>query len=247
MRHLASLLSTAALASAHGFVTNASIGGQTYQFYDPNTDPYMNPPPQRISRRIPGNGPVEDVSSIDVQCNGYTAGGVEGSEPAPLHAVAEAGSKVTLWWTLWPESHMGPVLTYMARCPDAGCHEYEPGDDKVWFKVQEAGREGTSDNWASDAIQSAGNPGVEYTIPACIEAGYYLVRHEVIALHAAWQYPGAQFYPGCHQLEVTGGGSTVPGNLVSFPGAYAGDDPGITYDAYKASEYTIPGPALFTC
>ena len=55
----------------------------------------------------------------------------------------------------------------------------------------------------------------------------------MLALHAAWEYPGAQFYPGCHQLEVTGGGSTVPSSLVSFPGAYAGSDPGITYDAYK--------------
>lgn len=86
-----------------------------------------------------------------------------------------------------------------------------------------------------------------YTIPECIEPGYYLVRHEIIALHAAYSYPGAQFYPGCHQLEITGSGSTAPSGLVSFPGAYAGTDAGITYDAYKATEYTIPGPALFSC
>ncbi len=72
-----------------------------------------------------------------------------------------------------------------------------------------------------------------YTIPSCLKAGFYLVRHEIIALHASWAYPGAQFYPGCHQLQVTGGGSTVPGSLVSFPGAYKGTDAGITYDAYK--------------
>jgi len=74
----------------------------------------------------------------------------------------------------------------------------------------------------------------DYTIPGCLRAGYYLVRHEIIALHAAWTYPGAQFYPGCHQIRVTGGGSTVPSsNLVGFPGAYRGSDAGITYDAYK--------------
>ncbi|RMZ69512.1 cellulose-growth-specific [Pyrenophora seminiperda CCB06] len=66
-------------------------------------------------------------------------------------------------------------------------------------------------------------------------------------LHAAYQYPGAQFYPGCHQLKVTGGGSTKPTGLVSFPGAYKGSDAGITYDAYKAQPYTIPGPKKFTC
>lgn len=72
-----------------------------------------------------------------------------------------------------------------------------------------------------------------YTIPSCITPGYYLVRHEIIALHASYQYPGAQFYPGCHQLKVTGGGSKTPSGLVAFPGAYKGSDPGITYDAYK--------------
>ena len=74
---------------------------------------------------------------------------------------------------------------------------------------------------------------VEYTIPACIEDGFYLVRHETIALHSAFAYPGAQVYPGCHQLEVTGGGSTQPNDLVGFPGAYLPTDPGITYDAYQ--------------
>lgn len=74
-----------------------------------------------------------------------------------------------------------------------------------------------------------------YTIPSCLKKGFYLVRHEIIALHAAWTYPGAQFYPGCHQLNVTGGGSaTAPAaKLVAFPGAYKPTDPGVTYDAYK--------------
>lgn len=116
----------------------------------------------------------------------------------------------------------------------------------VWFKVQEAGRTGTSDVWASDVLEKAGGF-ISYTIPSCLAPGSYLVRHEVIALHAAYAYPGAQFYPSCHQIEVTGSGSTTPSALVSFPGAYAAADPGITYDAYKASEYTIPGPAIFTC
>lgn len=80
-----------------------------------------------------------------------------------------------------------------------------------------------------------------YTIPSCLKKGFYLVRHEIIALHAAYTYPGAQFYPGCHQLNITGGGSTVPAaGLVAFPGAYKGSDSGITYDAYKGK---LPTPA----
>jgi hypothetical protein len=247
MKCILSLLSAAALVAAHGYVDTATIGGKTYQFYQPNTDPYTNPTPQRVSRAIPGNGPVEDANLIDVQCNGWTGGGVSGSKPAALHADAAAGSTVNLKWTLWPESHVGPVLTYMARCPDAGCNNWQPGSSKVWFKVQEGGREGTSDNWAATPLMKAGNSGVNYTIPSCLKPGYYLVRHEIIALHSAYSYPGAQFYPGCHQLKVSGSGSTTPGNLVSFPGAYSGSDAGITYDAYKPTSYKIPGPALFKC
>jgi hypothetical protein len=116
----------------------------------------------------------------------------------------------------------------------------------VWFKVQENGRQGTSNVWGSTPLQKAGSA-VTYTIPKCISGGYYLVRHEILALHAAYQYPGAQFYPGCHQLKVTGGGSTKPTGLVGFPGAYKGTDAGITYDAYKAQAYTVPGPKKFTC
>jgi hypothetical protein len=87
--------------------------------------------PQRISRKILSNGPVQDVTSIDLQCGGYTPDGVIGSEPAPLHAPVEAGSTVNLKWTLWPDSHMGPALTYMARCPDEGCDQWLPGEECV--------------------------------------------------------------------------------------------------------------------
>lgn len=82
------------------------------------------------------------------------------------------------------------------------------------------------------------NNGVQYTIPECLEPGFYLVRHELIALHAAFAYPGAQFYPGCHQLEVTGSGTTIPTGLVGFPGAYSPEDSGVTYDAYAGK--TLP-------
>ncbi|KAI9149920.1 Polysaccharide monooxygenase Cel61a [Paramyrothecium foliicola] len=247
MRFIASLLSAAGLVAAHGYVDNATIAGQVYQFYQPYQDPYMNPAPQRISRSIPGNGPVENLDLIDVQCNGWSSGGVVGSKPAALHADAPAGSTVNLKWTLWPDSHVGPSITYMARCPDSGCNNWQPGSSKVWFKVQEAGREGTSNNWAASPLMKAGNAGVNYVIPSCLKPGYYLVRHELLALHSAWSYPGVQFYPGCHQLRVTGSGNTTPGNLVGFPGAYAASDPGVTYDAYKATTYKIPGPALFKC
>ena len=73
------------------------------------------------------------------------------------------------------------------------------------------------------------------------------MRHEIIALHAAYTYPGAQFYPDCIQIEVTGCGDSLPDDsfLVSFPGAYTADTPGIVYDVYTNTiAYPIPGPAL---
>lgn len=107
----------------------------------------------------------------------------------------------------------------------------------VWFKIQEGGRDGTSNTWADSPLMVAGNAGAQYTIPSCLKAGYYLVRHEIIALHAAYTYPGAQWYPGCHQLYVSSSGSTVPSDLVAIPGAYSPTDPGITYDAYTGEPF----------
>ncbi|KAF2196699.1 endoglucanase IV precursor [Delitschia confertaspora ATCC 74209] len=241
------VLGAVGLATAHGYVDNATINGVTYNGYQPYMDPYMSPARSLIFRPIQGNGPVQDVTYSDLQCGGDTVNGIQGSKPAALHAEAAAGSKVTLKWTLWPDSHAGPVITYMARCPDAGCNNWLPGSSAVWFKVAEEGRTGTSNTWGDSKLMVNGNAGAQYTIPSCLKPGYYLVRHEIIALHSAYAYPGAQFYPGCHQLKVTGSGSTVPSSLVAFPGAYKGTDAGITYDMYKAQTYTIPGPAVFKC
>ena len=60
-----------------------------------------------------------------------------------------------------------------------------------WFKIQEDGYDGT--NWAVDRMIS-NNGKVDITIPSCIPDGQYLMRHELIALHSATSYPGAQFY-----------------------------------------------------
>ncbi|CAE6387439.1 unnamed protein product, partial [Rhizoctonia solani] len=90
-------------------------------------------------------------------------------------------------------------------------------------------------------------------IPKCIPSGHYFLRAEIIGLHGASTYPGAQLYMECAQINVTGGGNASPAT-VSFPGAYAGTDPGITVNIYvrfilypPLTSYTIPGPRPFTC
>ncbi|KAH6907153.1 hypothetical protein BKA70DRAFT_1284073, partial [Coprinopsis sp. MPI-PUGE-AT-0042] len=39
--------------------------------YLPYVDPYMSPTPQCIVRKVPWNGPVENLDLLDFQCNSY--------------------------------------------------------------------------------------------------------------------------------------------------------------------------------
>ncbi|EJD49498.1 glycoside hydrolase [Auricularia subglabra TFB-10046 SS5] len=246
MRSIFVLLGAISSALAHGYVQEVTANGVKHSGYLPYSDPYYNPIPDRIIRPIPGNGPVEDVNLIDMQCNGYSAGGVVGSKPAPIFATVAAGSSVTLNWTAWPDSHLGPIITYMAYAP-SDITKWNPGSSKVFFKVAEAGY--SNGVWA--ATKLINNNGIyTFTVPKSLKAGQYLVRHEIIALHGAWQYPGAQFYPSCIQLQVTGSGtSTGPSSgLVAFPGAYTASTPGVVFDVYQGnpSSYPIPGPAVWS-
>lgn len=90
---------------------------------------------------------------------------------------------------------------------------------------------------------------IPITIPSCIPAGDYLMRNEQVALQLAQATNGAQFFLSCAQIRVTGGGSTQPADLVSFPGAYKADDPGILINVNNPvpTSYTNPGPAPFAC
>jgi cellulase len=64
----------------------------------------------------------------------------------------------------------------------------------------------------------------------------YLIRAEMVGLHegdVSWlKSPsrGAQFYPDCVQVEVTGNGTVELPAGVSFPGAYSYDDPGVVHN-----------------
>ena len=146
-------------------------------------------------------------------------------------------------------SHPGPVIVYLAKVDNAA----STGTSGLrWFKVAEAGL--NNGRWAVDDLIA--NGGWSYfNMPTCIAPGQYLMRAEIIALHNAGSSQGAQFYIGCAQINVTGGGSTSPSSTVSFPGAYSASDPGILINIYgtggstnnNGKAYQIPGPQLFTC
>ena len=53
-----------------------------------------------------------------------------------------------------------------------------------WFKIYEDGLTVSTAQWAVDRmIANAGK--VTFTIPACIESGQYLLRHEIIGASAS--------------------------------------------------------------
>lgn len=108
--------------------------------------------------------------------------------------------------------------------------------------------------WSYPDNLIANNGWAYFTLPTCLAPGQYLMRVEIIALHSAYSAGGAQFYTSCGQLSVSGSGTLSPAT-VSFPGAYAESDPGITINIYGSSgqpdnngkAYTAPGPAVVTC
>lgn len=236
---VASTLLSAQQASAHGIVSDLKVGDDWYTGSLPFQDPYVQGGVERIvwSFYDNGNGPVEDVSSDDIVCN-------KNAKAAALTAPINAGDKVLLDWTTWPDSHKGPVMTYLADC-DGECSSATPSSLK-WFKINHAGYDASSKTWASDTLIKNNNSWT-VTIPSKLKSGNYLLRHEILALHSAGSSGGAQFYPMCANLKVSGSGSATPDSTVSFPGAYKADDAGILVNIYNGlTSYTIPGPAVWS-
>ncbi|RPB03375.1 hypothetical protein L873DRAFT_1731872 [Choiromyces venosus 120613-1] len=231
-----SALGAATGALAHGLVSQILIDGTLYDNYSPYIDPYKNPKPERIGWTTPGNGPV-GVTAAGMACN-------TGSTAGSLSAPATAGSSIKFFWTVWPESHRGPTMTYLAKCPGTDCTTADP-TTLNWFKIDHAGLNADR-TWISDTIV-AQNSTWTVTIPSDIASGPYLLRHELLALHAAFDANGAQPYPMCANLQITGTGSAVPTDTVKFPGGYSPTDPGILINIYypAVTNYTIPGPAPY--
>ncbi|PSR92271.1 glycosyl hydrolase family 61-domain-containing protein [Coniella lustricola] len=163
------------------------------------------------------------------------------AQPANMTATVSAGGSVEFQWTAWP--HPGPVITYVAQCA-SDCTD--PSLDKStleWVKIDEGGFDVPSQTWAAyDLI--ANNNSWTVTVPSELPTGNYVFRHEIIAVHGSEALNGAQNYPQCVNIAVTGGGSaTLSGTLGTE--LYTPTDPGIYFNPYTTLlNYTIPGPAL---
>ncbi|KLU92216.1 cellulose-growth-specific protein [Magnaporthiopsis poae ATCC 64411] len=224
-----SLLAAPLAAQAHYIFSQLIVNGQAkggdYTYIRKNSNSYM----PSFTNDI--------VNSPDLRCN-------SGARPGTAQTyTVKAGDKVgfKLWYNEFIE-HPGPGFVYMSKAPGS-VNTYDGSGD--WFKAYETGLCGGQPNqdtawctWQKDRI--------EFTIPARIPPGEYLVRVEHLAIHESHVGKG-QFYMECAQLKIEGPGGGKPGPLVKIPGIYKASDPGIAYNKWtnRPAKYVMPGPAVW--
>jgi lytic cellulose monooxygenase (C1-hydroxylating) len=81
-------------------------------------------------------------------------------------------------------------------------------------------------------------------IPTDIAPGNYVLRHEIIVLHAAGQINGAQDYSFCYNLAIDSEGTATPDGIAATE-FYEASDPGIKFDLFShLKTYIISGVSL---
>jgi hypothetical protein len=279
------VLAAIPLVTAHGHVNKIVADGKEYAgttpewFYNQASKP--DTPGWYAENQDNGFVAPSAFSDPDIICHKKAT---VGGKPVPI----SAGGKLDLTWVwfsrrlhrytsyaatnapiqnTWPESHHGPVLTYMALV-DGEFSAVDKASLK-WFKIKEGGLISGSNpgTWASDELM-ANSLTESVTVPSNIKPGNYVVRHEIIGLHSAGNPDGAQNYPQCTfhlpcrnrivlttsfsgiNVKVTGSGSEDPcssgADCAVGTALYKEDDPGILISIYGTlSNYQIPGPALY--
>ncbi|CAG8882941.1 unnamed protein product [Penicillium nalgiovense] len=222
---LSTLLASATLVAGHGYVSSIVADGKSYTGYLVDKYAYMSDPPDSVGWATTatdlGFEDGTEYQDPNIICHRDGAN-------AALSATVTAGSSIDLQWTPWPESHHGPVITYLASC-NGDCTTVDK-TTLEFFKIEEVGLiDGTNPpgTWAADDLIAAGISGLSRSLPLSLRTN------------------GAQNYPQCFNLEVTGGGSDVPEGTPGME-LYTNTDPGILFDIYSSlTSYDIPGPALY--
>ncbi|KAG2008308.1 endoglucanase II, variant 2 [Coprinopsis cinerea AmutBmut pab1-1] len=125
-------------------------------------------------------------------------------------------------------NHHGPISIYMAAVSDARTAD---GAAAGWFKIHEMGMVSNNPVYWADQVLNDNCGHYTFTIPD-IAPGNYLLRAEALALHTAGSPGGAQFYPGCFQVNVIGNGTARP-PTVRLPGAISANDPGVLINIHQ--------------
>ncbi|GKT84190.1 glycoside hydrolase family 61 protein [Colletotrichum tofieldiae] len=241
---LMAVFASAATVAAHGHVTNIVVNGVSYRNYIPVQDPYTSNPPLvagwTIDQRDNGFVAPDAYNAPDIICHRQAVAGKG-------RITVAAGDTIQLQWTEWPDSHKGPVIDWLANC-NGPCNLADKTDLR-FFKIDGAGLINPpqrTNRWAASVLIENGNAWL-VRIPPNIAPGHYVLRHDIIALHSAGQQNGAQSYPQCINLEITGEGTYNPPGT---PGTalYKADDAGILYNIYRdnLNDYVIPGDAIIS-
>ncbi|GAB1524752.1 hypothetical protein RhiTH_007907 [Rhizoctonia solani] len=257
------LLASAALVAGHGKVTGVRINNVYYPGSENYNTPENDKSPVRALPSDLGFVHAQNVNSPDIACSsaGYT--------PRKLTPEVPAGGQVGIRWggdggpdkKQWPHPE-GPAIAYLASC-NGKCSESNPSDAR-FFKIHEEGldtsrqpNQSGNDHlpwgqgmWAQNRMQYEDSWNY-VTIPSDIMPGEYLLRHELISLHDAHSGgQGAQYYPVCVQIKVTGGGNATPPTTPATQLYRPQDGVVNIYEPYDkhgiaASVYKIPGPPLY--
>ncbi|KIY74315.1 lytic polysaccharide monooxygenase [Cylindrobasidium torrendii FP15055 ss-10] len=223
------LFALAPLAFAHYTFPSLIVNGTTTAEWE-----YV-----RITENHYSQGPLEDVTSDSIRCYELDDTSAASAGIATVSAGSNVGFKASNTM-----GHPGYFSAYLSTAVPSADSE-SAGLGSTWFKIWE-----WSPSYAADTglvFDSENIQEFNFTIPAGVPSGQYLLRAEQIALHIA---NAPQFYIACAQLNVVGGGSGSPGPTVAFPGAYSATDPGIDINIYSLpagySGYEAPGPAVWS-
>lgn len=188
---LGALLSSEAV-NAHSYITSFIIDGVAYSGFHPR-DPAANPEVFAAWRtEVTDDGWVgaNDYGKPNIVChiNATSANG---------NLEIAAGNTISFQWNGWPESHHGPIVTYMAYCgqeSDSCLHANKT--ELEFFSIDAVGLINPNETlntyptakgiWATDILIN-NNHSFTVEIPPALSPGNYVLRHEIIALHYARQ------------------------------------------------------------
>ncbi|KAF7325346.1 Lytic polysaccharide monooxygenase [Mycena venus] len=208
----------------------------------------------RETNNFNSQAPVTDVTSADFRCYDSATAGTASTITVAAGSTLGIACDQTIY-------HPGVVNVYMAKAP--GNVSTFAGDGAVWFKVYQITATTNGGSSISFPAQSLRPPERQlhdseipsnWAIPRAHGGPCPPRRRNVpreVSIHLIHCVSGssnrlAQWYISCGQISVTGGGSGTPGPLVSIPGVYTGNEPGILINIYYPvpATYTQPGPAV---